>query len=148
KIYNAFVQFSPNDRSSIQAELRSNEFDHGDLLMLFDPGVRDDASQTDSADTLRAGGRGRLDNGDTLSVTIVYRQDRGALTFDPFAIVSSLYLHGADIQHIHSAPRWNIRSGILSMRQSGIVTGDTAILAPGPTDLGARQDSAYSYADI
>jgi len=80
--------------------------------------------------------------------TLVYQQDSGTLTFGPIAIANSLYMHGADIQHIHSAARWNVRSGILSMRQSGVVTGDTAVLPSGQANLDARQDSAYSYADI
>ncbi len=148
RIYNAFMQFSPDDRSSVQAELRSNEFDHGDLAMRFDPSIRTDARQTDSADTLRVGGRRRLGNGDTLLGTLVYQEDSGSSTFGPFSIDNRVYVHGADIQHIHLAPRWSIRSGILSMRQNGAITGDIVVLPPGQTDLGARQDSVYSYADI
>ena len=148
KIYNAFIQFSPNDRSSVQAELRSNEFDRGDLTMLFDPSIYGIARQNDSADTLRVGGRRRLDNGDTLLGTLMYQQDSASLAFGPLSIDSSLYMHGADIQHIHAAPRWNVRSGVLSQRQTGAVSGDIMILPPGQTNLEARQDSAYSYADI
>jgi hypothetical protein len=148
KIYNAFVQFSPDDRSSVQAELRSNEFDHGDLTMLFDPSMHNDARQTDSADTLRVGGRRRLGNGDTLFGSAMYQQDRGSLTFGASALDTHLYTHGADIQHIHAGPRWNVRSGILSLRQNGDVTGDVQILPPGRTNPDARQGSAYSYADI
>ena len=58
RIYNAFIQFSPNDRSSVQAELRSNDFEHGDLAMLFDPSIQTDSRQNDSADTLRVGAVG------------------------------------------------------------------------------------------
>jgi tetratricopeptide (TPR) repeat protein len=148
RIYNAFIQYSPNDRSSIQAELRSNEFDHGDLTMLFDPSIHNDGRQTDSADTLRVGGHRRLDNGDTLLGTVVYQRDNSSLAFGPFSLDTNFYLHGADIQHIHAAPRWNVRSGILSMRQTASGTGAAAILPPGETNLDASQDSAYSYADI
>jgi hypothetical protein len=116
--------------------------------MLFDPSVRSDTRQTDSADTLRVGGRRRLDNGDALLGTLVYQQDSGTLTFGPISIGNSLYVHGADIQHIHAAPRWDVRSGLLSMSQSGVVSGDIAILPPGQTDPTARQNSAYSYANI
>ena len=105
-IYNAFIQFSPNDRSSVQAELRSNEFDHGDLTMLFDPSIHSDARQNDSAETLRVGGRRRLDNGDTLLGTFMYQEDRNSFTFGPISLDSRFYMHGADIQHIHAAPRW------------------------------------------
>ncbi len=136
KIYNAFIQFSPDDRSSVQAELRSNEFEHGDLTMLFDPSIHSDARQNDSADTLRVGGRRRLDNGDTVFGTLVYQEDSGSVTFGPFSIDTRLYMHGADIQHIHAAPRWNVRSGILSMRQTGDVSGDTADSAAGPDESG------------
>jgi tetratricopeptide (TPR) repeat protein len=148
KIYNAFIQFSPNDRSSIQAELRSNEFDHGDLTLLFDPSSHTDARQTDSADTLRVGGHRRLDNGDTLLGTIVYQQDSNSSTLGPISLDARLYMHGADIQHIHTAAQWNVRSGILSMSQTGSVGGDVAVLPPGQSNLDARQDSIYSYADI
>jgi tetratricopeptide (TPR) repeat protein len=152
RIYNAFIQFSPNDRSSIQAELRSNDFEHGNLAILFDPSVHQETWQTDSANTLRIGGRRRLDNGDTIFGTLVYQQDSGTLTFAPTSLIpipisaaTSLYMHGADIQHIHSGPRWNVRSGLMSMRQTGVASSDPPILPP---DQHARQDSAYSYADV
>ena len=148
RIYNAFIQFSPNDRSSVQAELRSNDFEHGDLAMRFDPSIHSDTRQNDSADTLRFGGRRRLDNGDTLLGTVMYQQDSGSATVGPFSLETSIYLHGADIQHIHAAPRWNVRSGILSMRQNGFVGRNSAILPPDQTSLDASQDSAYSYADV
>jgi tetratricopeptide (TPR) repeat protein len=148
RIYNAFIQFSPNDRSSVQAELRSNNFEHGDLAMRFDPSIHTDTRQNDSADSLRAGGRRRLDNGDTLLGTVMYQQDSGSTTLSPFSIDTRVHMHGADIQHIHSAPRWNVRSGILSMRQSGVADSYSPILPPSKTSLDARQDSAYSYADI
>jgi hypothetical protein len=146
KIYNAFVQFSPNDRSSIQAELRSNKFDRGDLTMLFDPSIHSNARQSDSADTLRVGGRRRLDNGDTMLGALVYQEDSASLTFGPMSLDTHFYMRGADIQHMHEAPRWNVRSGILAMSQSA--SGFVATLLPGQATVDARQDSAYSYADI
>ena len=89
--------------------------------MLFDPSVHSDLRQSDSADTLRVGGRRRLDNGDTLLGTMMYQQDERLLDVRPVLDRSrAVYMHGADIQHIHAAPRWNVRSGILSMRQSGV----------------------------
>jgi tetratricopeptide (TPR) repeat protein len=148
RIYNAFIQFSPNDRSSVQAELRSNKVDQGDLAMLFDPTLHSNARQSDAADMLRIGGRRRLDNGDTLLGTIMYQEDESAATFGAISLDSRFYMRGADIQHIHVASRWNARSGILSMRQSGGGSGLAAILPPGTAILEARQDSAYSYADI
>ena len=92
RIYNAFIQFSPNDRSSVQAELRSNDFEHGDLAMLFDPSIHTDSRQNDSADTLRVGGRRRLDNGDTLLGTVMYQQDSGSAAVRPI-LVRDEYLH-------------------------------------------------------
>ena len=78
----------------------------------------------------------------------MYQKDTGSATLGPFSFDTSVYMHGADIQHIHAAPRWNLRSGILSMRQSGVVGHRAPILPPSQTSLDARQDSAYSYADI
>ena len=149
KIYNAFIQFSPNDRSSVPGgaaleRIRSRRSHDA----IRSERVHSDARQNDSADTLRVGGRRRLDNGDTLLGTLVYQQDSGTLTFGPFSIDTHFYMHGADIQHIHAAPRWNVRSGILSMRQTGDASGDVMILPAGQTNSNARQDSAYSYADI
>ena len=148
RIYNAFVQFSPNDRSSVQAELRSNDFERGDLAMRFDPSIHIDTRQIDSEDTVHLGGRTRLDNGDTLLGTVVYQEANASTTGAPVSIDTRVHMHGADIQHIHTAPRWNVRSGILSMRQSGVADTRSAILPPSQTNLDARQDSAYSYADI
>jgi outer membrane receptor protein involved in Fe transport len=75
----------------------------------------------------------------------MYQEDTGSLTLGPFVIDTQLYMHGADLQHIHVAPRWNVRSGILSVRQTGFEL-DVPTLPSRTPD--ARQDSAYSYADI
>jgi tetratricopeptide (TPR) repeat protein len=36
-IYNAFVQYSLSYKTSVQAEFRARDFDHGDLSLFFDP---------------------------------------------------------------------------------------------------------------
>ena len=36
-IYNVFAQVSLSPKTSVQAEFRSRDFDHGDLALLFDP---------------------------------------------------------------------------------------------------------------
>jgi Tfp pilus assembly protein PilF len=151
RINNAFIQYSPNDRSSIQAELRTNDVEQGDLALTFFPSTVDfHPRQSDSADILRVGGRRQLDNGDTLLGTLVYQEDTASLDTDIFSAGSRSYTRGADMQHIHSAARWNVRSGVLAMREN---FGETLGSSPGaPASSADRQkitqETAYAYADV
>lgn len=156
KVSNAFVQFSPSDRSSFQAELRSFDLEHGDTERLFDPELYDpDLRLHDSGELLRAGGRRRFDNGDTLLGSLVYQTDTtSVINFGPgpTRISGDADMRGADVQHIHEAARWSLKSGILYVRQNALDT--SSIELPGfppnesTTATEAYQKSAYAYADI
>jgi len=151
RIANAFIQFSPNDRSSVQAELRSNDFQHGELQYRFDPNVQDAGiQQHDSADTLRVGGRRKLDNGDTLIGSITYQEDTN--TFEAPEVLSGSNTSDdrfVDMQHIHQGTWWKIRSG-LARQTDRSTLGVTA--SPPPTESTTDQEreasSLYSYADL
>ena len=156
KIDNAFVQFSPSDRSSFQAELRSFDLEHGDVQRLFDPDLYDsDQRLHDSGDLLRVGGRRRFDNGDTLLGSLVHETSATTvLHFGPaaFDIAGDADMNGVDIQHIHEAARWNVKSGVLYVRESQFNTTRLELpgLPPIESSLAtvAYQKSAYAYADI
>ena len=155
KISNAFVQYSPSDRSTFEAELRSFDLDQGDISRRFDPDFYDaDLRLKDSEDLLRIGGRQRLNDHDTLLGSVLYETGASSLTFGGPGptIASNGDIGSADIQHVHEAARWNLRSGIYYARQAQTQTSTFAPpgLPPLETvlDQNGYQKSAYAYADI
>ena len=55
-IYNAFTQVELSEKTSVQAEFRSKDFDRGDLLLRFDPeNFSSDLRQKDRVHSLRFG---------------------------------------------------------------------------------------------
>jgi outer membrane receptor protein involved in Fe transport len=148
------VQFSPSDRSSFQAELRSFDLERGDVARPFDPNLYStELRQQDSADMLRIGGRRRLDNGDTLLASLVYETGTVSASFGSGTnVISDIDMRGADIQHIHQAARWNARSGVLYVQQNQVTSTRASLIGLPPVDFiidkDAYQKSAYAYADI
>ncbi|HUL82451.1 MAG TPA: TonB-dependent receptor [Gammaproteobacteria bacterium] len=149
RIGNAFVQFSPSDRSTVQAELRSYDLEEGDISRRFDPNLYvPDQRLGDSQSLLRIGGRQKLDDRDTLFGTLFYQTGTTTADFGggspKLAIDSSM--RGADVQTIHEGPRWNVRSGVAYVRQIQTNTSPS----PGETalDTDVYEKSAYAYADV
>jgi len=154
KIGNAFVQYSPSDRSTFEAELRSFDLDQGDISRHFDPGLYDPGLRLkDSQDLLRVGGRQRLNDHDTLLGSLLYETGASSLAFSggPTLAIDG-DIGSADLQHVHEAARWNLRSGIYYARQAQTETSTFAPpgLPPIETvlDKNGYQRSTYAYADI
>jgi tetratricopeptide (TPR) repeat protein len=152
RIANAFIQYSPNDRSSVQAELRSNDLQNGDLEYRFDPNAHTtDLEQHDAADSLRIGGRRRLENGDTLIGSIVYQNDTSTAEWpEVFSGRTDDTMKSVEIQHIHQGTWWQLRSGLARQTDRGSLHFTT----PGPpatesiSDQNAVASSLYAYADL
>jgi tetratricopeptide (TPR) repeat protein len=147
-IANAFVQFNPNEVTSLLAEIRSSEVEHGDLLRYFDPTrVITDFRFVEDADTLRLGVRRQLGIHDTLLATASWIDSSGSIETEFYSSNVNADANNVDVQHIHEAARWNLRSGVLLAQKDEFdVTRFVDTIESGPVD--ASQESAYAYANI
>jgi hypothetical protein len=158
RMANVFVQFSPGERSGLQAELRSNETDHGDLGWYFDPNrYSTDLRGTESVDSLRVGGRRRLTDRTEVLASIVYQDVLVSVSIgEPLFITADGDAHSADAQFIHQGSGWNLRSGVLHSQGNYFETTQSSIAIPGEPPLQESigrayelsQSSAYAYANL
>ena len=144
-IANAFVQFNPNEVTSLLAELRSSDVEHGDLARFFDPTrVITDFRFREQADSLRLGVRRQLGIRDTLLATASWIDSSGGIATDAYSLNVNADAHNVDIQHIHEGGRWNLRSGLLWAQKDELDVFGTG--ESGTVD--ASQESAYAYANV
>jgi predicted Zn-dependent protease len=149
-IANAFVQYTPSDRSSVQAELRSSEVERGDLTRKFDSSQFSElARYSDSIDTLRVGAKTRLGTRGTLLSSIA-RQDVSQ-TYDAgpdlIRIAGEMDAVSLDTQYIRETDRWNLRTGVFVANADSIAV-QTSPSGRFVSEYEADESSAYAYADI
>jgi tetratricopeptide (TPR) repeat protein len=146
-IANAFVQFNPNERTSLQAELRTSEVERGDLARYFDRARYSNALRVEeNVDRLRLGGRRNFGAHDTLLVSLSTQDSDAFVDVGDFSVSATDNSNGVDVQHIHEAARWNLRTGAFWAHRDQRELSNFGGVAARDTVL--RQRSAYAYADI
>ncbi len=142
------MQFNLNERTSLLAELRSSDVERGDLARYFDPTrFSTDLRFLEQADSLRLGIRRQLGVRDTLLATASWIDNSGGIKTGFYSLDVSADARNVDIQHIHEAARWNLRSGVLWAQKDQF---EIARLFEATTNgnFDASQRSAYAYANI
>jgi Flp pilus assembly protein TadD len=163
KITNALLQVRLSPATTLQAELRSTETEHGDLALSFDPArygptlrVREDAEQ------LRIGLRHDLTAGNSLFVSSIVQDVAASNTASAAGMTTSLDGGGdgysVELQDIHRSERWWLQSGLsyvqrdlaLVTRLSGPLPFPpfTVVDQVGSVALDLDQTSAYAYAHL
>jgi hypothetical protein len=157
RMANAFVQFSPGERSSVQAELRSNETEHGDLAWYFDPNRYSAVLHgRESVDSLRVGGRKRFTDRDEVLASLIYQDVVVSLSNGDPTVSADGDAHTTDVQFVHEASGWNLRGGILQAQGNYLETQSASITFPGEPPsrqsidrtYELNQSSAYAYANL
>jgi tetratricopeptide (TPR) repeat protein len=167
-IANAFVQFELSPQTSIQAEYRYRNTEHGDLQTRFFsedffPGLRD----TQEKHTYRLGGRHTFSPGSILLGSFIYQdfnehQRDSAPPFPGFRFVDfkfPLDAFSVELQHLFRSQYFNLTSGVGYADSNGRV--DTTLgldlppppIGPGPIEIPLTTDTdiqhtnfyAYSY---
>lgn len=83
-IYNAFVQYAVTPKFNVQAEVRTRNTEHGDLLLNFDPNSFDrDNRRKLNQDTARVGARFSLSPRQDLIASLMYTDRENVLIIPP-----------------------------------------------------------------
>jgi tetratricopeptide (TPR) repeat protein len=146
-IANAFVQFNPNENTSLLAELRSSEVARGDLFTYFNPErYLSDFRFQEKADNLRLGARRQLGAHDTLLVSIIGVDSAADIRLPGFSVDGRSDSWSSDLQLIHEAERWNLLGGLISVTQDQSELPSLDVLPA--RESAVHQRSAYAYANI
>jgi tetratricopeptide (TPR) repeat protein len=82
-IYNAFLQYAVNQRLNMQAEVRTRQTEHGDLLLNFDPALFTPDRRKLGEDTARIGARYALSPNQDVILSGIYTDRREDLIIVP-----------------------------------------------------------------
>jgi len=119
-IGNVFLQGEISPKSSIQAEYRYRDREHGDLQQRFfqDQFLSGLTDQKESH-VFRLGGRHALSSGSTVLASLTYQDSETHVRTDEFAgpdtfIASALpeKVYGAEVQHLFRSRRFDVTSGV------------------------------------
>jgi tetratricopeptide (TPR) repeat protein len=133
-IYNAFVQYSLSDKTSIQAEFRSRDFNYGDLTLFFGqnnfvPTLR----QNDDKSSVQLGFHHEFSPGSDLIGFAIYQNDTGDVFYSfpilNFGVKTDADSYGGELQHLFRSEHFNIISGVghFFINRTDIVTTEQLI---------------------
>jgi tetratricopeptide (TPR) repeat protein len=148
-IWNAFAQFSLTPDTSVQLEVLHSDFEHGDLLMRFDPdNFSDTLRQEERTSFMRGGLRHSFAPGSDLIASVIHHWGDFTTSAPPFlTIVSDVEGWQGELQHLWRRDRFSLVSGLGYSRVHAI---DTITFFGTPTleEEFVHQGNAYAYADI
>lgn len=120
-IYNAFVQYSVTPRFNVQAEVRTRQTEHGDLLLNFNPAVFTPDRRKLDEDTARIGARYSLSPNQDLILSGIYTDRKEALinvpdnTFAGTNVTDTTTTksrgYQAEAQYLLRGERYNVTTG-------------------------------------
>lgn len=143
-LYDAFVQFSPSDRTSLQLEWRKVQTDQGDRVMRFDPDYITDFRVGQHKELWRLGARQQLGDGTTLLVSLgrqVARDTTDSEMFGGRLFTNDRTDRLSEVQIAHRAGGLHVRAGL------GYLTGDESTDFFGTAEQHKqRSHNAYVYA--
>jgi Tfp pilus assembly protein PilF/opacity protein-like surface antigen len=160
-IYNLFAQYELSPKTSIQAEFRARDFNHGDLSLFFGgdnflPTLRQD----DDSKTVRLGFHHEFSPGSDLIGSAMYQNDDGGVSYSlpvlNFGIKTDhSNSYGAELQHLYRSERFNLISGtgFFYVNRLDIVTVEFPIPPPPqkfitPDNLDTHHENLYLYSYI
>ena len=159
-IYNLFAQYELSPKTSIQAEFRSRDFNHGDLSQFFGrdnflPTLRQD----EDTRTVRLGFHHEFSPGSDLIGSAIYNHDDGGASYSlpvfNFGLDSGSDSYGGELQHLYRSERFNLISGAgyFFVSRLDIVTLEFLIPPPPqrfttPNRLDAHHANLYLYSYI
>ena len=159
-IYNLFAQYELSPKTSIQAEFRARDFNHGDLSQFFGrdnflPTLRQD----DDTRTVRLGFHHEFSPGSDLIGSAIYNHDDGGASYSlpvvNFGLNSGADSYGAELQHLYRSERFNLigGAGYFFVSRLDIVTIEFLIPPPPqkfttPNRLDAHHANLYLYSYI
>ena len=112
-IYSAFLQVQLSEKTGVQAELRSKDFERGDLLLRFDPeNFAFNLRQRDRVNSLRLGlHHAFAPNSDVIANVQIQRADLDTLLVEEleFEVDEDGYL--VEGQHLYRTPRLKLITG-------------------------------------
>jgi tetratricopeptide (TPR) repeat protein len=158
-IFNAFVQFRPSFKTSLQAEIRHTDTEKGDLALRFDPeDYSADLRLSEKVDSVRFGLKHAFTNRSKLLGSLIYQESEGSLDVPPVLSIDTQFDgYRVEGQYIFDGDLFDITGGVnyLSNDASDFVTAVISVPFPpyliesyDEVDTSADHLSAYLYALI
>jgi tetratricopeptide (TPR) repeat protein/opacity protein-like surface antigen len=159
-IYNLFAQYEISPKTSVQAEFRSRDFNHGDLSQYFGsnnflPTLR----QNDDTRTVRLGFHHEFSPGSDLIGSAIYNHNDAGLFYSlpvvNFGLDTGSDSYGGELQHLYRSERFNLigGAGYFFVSQLDTVTIDALIPPPPqkfvtPVRHDVHHENVYLYSYI
>jgi Tfp pilus assembly protein PilF/opacity protein-like surface antigen len=159
-IFNLFAQYEISPKTSVQAEFRARDFNHGDLSQYFGsnnflPNLRQD----DDTRTVRLGFHHEFSPGSDIIGSAIYNHNDGGASYSlpviKFGLDSGSDSYGGELQHLYRSERFNLISGAgyFFVSRLDTVTMDFFIPLPPqrfitPYRLDAHHANLYLYSYI
>jgi tetratricopeptide (TPR) repeat protein len=148
-IWNGFAQLSLTPDTSVQFEVLHSDFEHGDLLLRFDPdNFSPDLRQEERTSFVRGGLRHSLAPGSDVIGSVIYHWGRFVTAAPPFiTILSDVEGWQGELQHLWRRRRLSLVSGLGYSRVHAI-DNITFFDTPSVEEEVVHQGNAYAYADV
>ncbi len=156
-VYNGFAQFRQSERTSWITELRVTRREQGDLQLLFDPeNFNANERQHEDTESARIGVHHVFGDRSEMLATVSYQTAEFSVSDLPaFHLDGEVESYIGEIQHIYSAERWRLVSGLRQTHRERFESSVLLLPVPFPpfviediqaTDLNLDSTSAYAYA--
>jgi Tfp pilus assembly protein PilF len=158
-IYNLFAQYEISPKTSVQAEFRARDFNHGDLSQYF--GTNNFLStlrQNDDTRSVRLGFHHEFSPGSDLIGSTIYEHDNLSFSVPSpvvsFGVNTGSDSYGAELQYLYRSERFNLigGAGYFFISRLDIATLDILIppppqtfVTPTRTDVHHKNLYLYSY---
>jgi Tfp pilus assembly protein PilF/opacity protein-like surface antigen len=159
-IYNLFAQYELSPKTSVQAEFRARDFNHGDLSQFFGsnnflPNLRQD----DDTRTVRLGFHHEFSPGSDIIGSAIYQHNDGGFSYSlpvvNFQLDSGADSYGVELQHLYRSERFNLIGGAGYFLVSNLDVATIDILVPPPPQrfttpnrLDVHHSNLYLYSYI
>jgi tetratricopeptide (TPR) repeat protein len=145
-IYDAFVQYSLSYETSVQAEFRSRDFNHGDLTQFFgQDNFVTNLRQNDDESSVRLGFHHEFSQGSDLIGSAIYQKAEADTTYTwpslTFGAKSEPDSYGAELQHLYRSENFNI-TDVVTIELPPLPSQES------PNELDTRHTNLYLYSYI
>lgn len=158
-IWNAFVQYRPTFKTSIQAEFRTTDNEGGDLYLLFDPtNFIPTLRQDEDVDSARLGFRHAFSKRSTLLGSLIYQNAESRADLPPVTSIDvDSDSYQVELQHHYLAEAWTLVSGLSFRENDQNIVSNFIIPVPFPPfqieettteDFTTDLITGYIYANI
>lgn len=112
-VTSAFIQYSPDQNTSLIAEVRKSKREQGDLKLLFDPNNFNPAlNQSEDINSIKIGFHQKFSPRSKIIGSFVYQDATiNTLSLPTFKFDTEMNGHTSELQHHYKGDQWHLTSG-------------------------------------